>query len=76
MIRIVPRLNEEVNQEWISDKARFQYDALRYQRLNVPYLKGDKVRVAGGCRELLLMIVLLQQMLLEVLAGAVFVAVV
>jgi NADH dehydrogenase/NADH:ubiquinone oxidoreductase subunit G len=76
VIRIVPRLNEEVNQEWISDKARFQYDALRYQRLNVPYLKGDKVRVAGGCRELLLMIVLLQQMLLEVLAGAVFVAVV
>ena len=48
VIRIVPRLNEEVNQEWISDKARFQYDALRYQRLNIPYLKGDKVRLAGG----------------------------
>lgn len=44
VIRIVPRLNEAVNQEWISDKARFQYDALRYQRLNVPYVKGDKVR--------------------------------
>lgn len=44
VIRIVPRLNEEVNQEWISDKARFQYDALRYQRLNVPYVKGEKVR--------------------------------
>jgi NADH dehydrogenase (ubiquinone) Fe-S protein 1 len=42
VIRIVPRLNEEVNQEWISDKARFQYDALRYQRLNMPYVKGDK----------------------------------
>lgn len=40
VIRIVPRLNEDVNQEWISDKARFQYDALRYQRLNVPYVKG------------------------------------
>jgi NADH dehydrogenase (ubiquinone) Fe-S protein 1 len=36
VMRVVPRLNEEVNQEWISDKARFQYDALRYQRLNVP----------------------------------------
>ena len=48
MIRIVPRLNEEVNQEWISDKARFQYDALRYQRLNVPYLKADKVRGQAG----------------------------
>jgi hypothetical protein len=39
-MRVVPRLNEEVNQEWISDKARFQYDALRYQRLNVPYVRG------------------------------------
>ena len=48
VIRIVPRLNEEVNQEWISDKARFQYDALRYQRLNVPYVKGDKVRPCAG----------------------------
>lgn len=48
VIRIVPRLNEDVNQEWISDKARFQYDALRYQRLGVPYVKGDKVR--GWCR--------------------------
>lgn len=38
----MPRLNEDVNQEWISDKARFQYDALRYQRLNVPYIKGEQ----------------------------------
>ena len=43
-MRVVPRLNEEVNQEWISDKARFQYDALRYQRLDRPLLKGAKVR--------------------------------
>ena len=48
VIRIVPRLNEAVNQEWISDKARFQYDALRYQRLDVPYVRGDKVRARGG----------------------------
>lgn len=40
---MVPRLNEDVNQEWISDKARFQYDALRYQRLSVPFVRGDKV---------------------------------
>ena len=26
VMRITPRLNEEVNEEWISDKARFQYD--------------------------------------------------
>ncbi|KAL4425968.1 hypothetical protein ABPG75_009984 [Micractinium tetrahymenae] len=42
VIRVVPRLNEDVNQEWISDKARFQYDALRYQRLNVPLVRGEK----------------------------------
>ena len=39
-MRIVPRLNEEVNEEWISDKARFQYDGLKRQRLNVPLVKG------------------------------------
>ncbi|MEW5303975.1 MAG: hypothetical protein WDW38_003229 [Sanguina aurantia] len=40
VMRILPRLNEEVNEEWISDKARFQYDALRRQRLNMPLVKG------------------------------------
>lgn len=39
-MRIVPRLNEAVNEEWISDKARFQYDGLKRQRLNVPLMKG------------------------------------
>ncbi|KAL4444867.1 hypothetical protein ABPG77_003917 [Micractinium sp. CCAP 211/92] len=42
VIRVVPRLNEDVNQEWISDKARFQYDALRYQRLTVPFVRGEQ----------------------------------
>jgi NADH dehydrogenase (ubiquinone) Fe-S protein 1 len=36
VMRVVPRLNEAVNEEWISDRARFQYDALRRQRLDVP----------------------------------------
>ena len=42
-MRIVPRLNEEVNEEWLSDKGRFQYDGLKRQRLNVPLVKGPKV---------------------------------
>jgi len=42
VMRITPRLNEAVNEEWISDKARFQYDALRRQRLNIPMVKGSK----------------------------------
>ena len=44
VMRIVPRLNEEVNEEWLSDKGRFQYDGLKRQRLNVPLVKGPKVR--------------------------------
>lgn len=44
-MRIVPRLNEEVNEEWLSDKGRFQYDGLKRQRLNVPLVKGDKVKI-------------------------------
>lgn len=39
VMRIVPRLNEDVNEEWLSDKARFQYDGLRWQRLNIPLVK-------------------------------------
>ena len=40
VMRIVPRLNEAVNEEWISDKARFQCDGLKRQRLTVPLVKG------------------------------------
>ena len=40
VMRIVPRLNEDVNEEWISDKARFQYDGLKRQRLNTPLAKN------------------------------------
>ncbi len=40
VMRIVPRLNEAVNEEWISDKARFQCDGLKRQRLTVPLIKG------------------------------------
>lgn len=41
IMRILPRLNEEINEEWISDKTRFCYDGLRYQRLDKPYVKKD-----------------------------------
>jgi NADH dehydrogenase (ubiquinone) Fe-S protein 1 len=49
-MRITPRLNEAVNEEWISDKARFQYDALKRQRLNAPMVKVGGARPGGGCR--------------------------
>jgi NADH-quinone oxidoreductase subunit G len=41
VMRILPRLNEEINEEWISDKTRFCYDGLKYQRLDKAYIKKD-----------------------------------
>lgn len=40
VMRIIPRLNEEVNEEWISDKTRFAYDGLKAQRLVTPMVKN------------------------------------
>ncbi len=40
VLRIMPRLNEEVNEEWITDKARFAIDGLKNQRLDRPYVRG------------------------------------
>jgi NADH-quinone oxidoreductase subunit G len=39
IMRILPRINETLNEEWISDKIRFSYDAFRRQRLLVPMLR-------------------------------------
>jgi NADH-quinone oxidoreductase subunit G len=39
--RILPRFNELVNEEWISDKTRFVWDGLRTQRLDKPYVRKD-----------------------------------
>ncbi len=41
VMRILPRLNEDINEEWISDKTRFSYDGLKLQRLDRPYVKVD-----------------------------------
>ena len=39
--RILPRLNEDINEEWISDKTRYSCDGLLKQRLDIPYIKKD-----------------------------------
>ncbi|MEO0910506.1 MAG: NADH-quinone oxidoreductase subunit NuoG, partial [Pseudomonadota bacterium] len=39
VMRIMPRLHEDVNEEWISDKSRFIWDGLRSQRLDRPYVR-------------------------------------
>jgi NADH-quinone oxidoreductase subunit G len=41
VMRILPRINEAVNEEWISDKTRHVVDGLRTQRLDRPYLRED-----------------------------------
>jgi NADH-quinone oxidoreductase subunit G len=44
VMRIMPRVNDEVNEEWISDKTRFIWDGLRSQRLDRPYVrKGGRL---------------------------------
>ena len=40
VMRVLPRLHEDVNEEWISDKTRYAIDGLRRQRLDQPYLRG------------------------------------
>jgi len=39
VMRILPRLHEEINEEWLSDKSRFAYDGLKRQRLVTPMIK-------------------------------------
>jgi NADH-quinone oxidoreductase subunit G len=39
VMRILPRLNEAVNEEWISDKTRFIFDGLKTQRLDRPFIR-------------------------------------
>ncbi|NWV71141.1 NDUS1 oxidoreductase, partial [Malurus elegans] len=42
VMRILPRLHEDINEEWISDKTRFAYDGLKRQRLTQPMIKSEK----------------------------------
>ncbi len=41
VMRVLPRLHEGVNEEWISDKTRFAYDGLKVQRLDQPYVREN-----------------------------------
>ncbi len=53
VMRILPRLNEAVNEEWISDKTRHVVDGLRTQRLDRPYVRENgKLRPASWAEAL------------------------
>lgn len=42
--RTLPRLHEEINEEWISDKTRFAYDGLLRQRLDKTYVRDQETK--------------------------------
>jgi len=41
VLRILPRLNEDVNEEWLGDKSRFAVDGLKRRRLDKPWVRRD-----------------------------------
>ena len=48
VMRIMPEVNEEINEEWLSDKSRFVWDGLARQRLDKPYVRENgKLRPAS-----------------------------
>ncbi|MGH6951128.1 MAG: NADH-quinone oxidoreductase subunit NuoG [Vitreimonas sp.] len=48
VLRVLPRINEEINEEWISDKTRYAEDGLSRQRLDRPYIRENgKLRPAS-----------------------------
>lgn len=51
IMRILPRLNENVNEEWISDKTRFSYDGLKRQRLYSPMIRHGSDFVAVSWKD-------------------------
>ena len=47
VLRVLPRVNDEVNEEWLHDRGRFSLDGLKRRRLDRPWVKRDgKLRPA------------------------------
>ena len=55
--RILPRLNEDINEEWISDKTRYSCDGLLKQRLDTPYVKKNNKLIKSSWDEALNLII-------------------
>ena len=51
VMRILPKLNEDINEEWLSDKARFSYDGLKVQRIDKPYIRKNGKLVESSWNE-------------------------
>ena len=51
VLRILPRLNEDVNEEWLADKSRFALDGLKRRRLDRPWVRRNGRLVEAGWSE-------------------------
>lgn len=51
VLRVLPRINDDVNEEWASDKTRHAVDGLTHRRLDKPYIRKDGKLVAAGWAE-------------------------
>jgi len=47
VLRALPRINDDVNEEWLSDKGRYQVDGLTRRRLDKPWIRRDGKLVAA-----------------------------
>ncbi len=56
VMRVLPRINEAVNEEWISDKTRHIADGLRTQRLDRPYIRENGALRAASWTEALALV--------------------
>jgi len=53
VMRILPRINDDVNEEWLSDRGRYLVDGLTRRRLDRPWLRVDgKLRAASWAEAL------------------------
>ncbi|MDE2302597.1 MAG: NADH-quinone oxidoreductase subunit G [Sphingomonadales bacterium] len=51
VLRVLPRVNDDVNEEWLSDKARYQVDGLTRRRLDRPFIRRDGRLVPASWEE-------------------------
>ncbi|WWD15773.1 NADH dehydrogenase (quinone), G subunit [Kwoniella shandongensis] len=53
VMRVQPKINDEINEEWISDKTRYANDGLKYQRLTTPLVREGERFVPAGWEQAL-----------------------
>ena len=51
VLRVLPRVNDDVNEEWATDKARYVIDGLMHRRLDKPYVRRDGKLQAASWKE-------------------------